>query len=350
MNQLTRITAVLLLAAGCTPNDGSGDDEQGETAGETGTSTDTGGDTDSTESGSGEDVGTDTSTEESGAETAGETDTGVPNDCELGEYIEWPPPGPVDLDSSGLVLHRVGSPDAFHDLSASFYIPNELDFGLLCVDPLAEADGVDSCTVFYTEGSGLGEPPLDGGFTELPADAATFDVGDGPVALEAYDAGLAPTRWSAALPDPPDGVPWGGVASLAVDFQDLGAFDLDLDVPGALLPLNHDLGVTALTSAELASWTWTTPGGAEPVELDVTLAATPDGGWSEWVTIRCYVEDDGAFEIPSEYIDFARDHIGPQMYTATTVTRMTRGSAPLADKQLHWQSSVGARLTAEIVD
>lgn len=355
MHQFTRITGLLLLVAGCTPTDGSGSDEQGETeTGTTGT-TDTGGSAGS-ESDSGSDstggTGDDVGTEESGGDTAGGTDTGGFGDCELGEYIESEPPGPVDLDSSGLVSHRVfqHAGEGSQGVSATFYIPNKVGFKLLCAEPFAEADGVDSCTVYYTEGSGIGDPPLGDWYMELPVDAASFDVGDGPVALEAFDAGLSPTRWASALPEPPDGVPWAGVASLAVEFQELGAFDLDLDVPGELLPLNHDLGVTTLSSAELASWTWATPGGSEPVELTLTLAATPDGGWSELAKIRCYVEDDGAFEIPSEYIDFARDRIGPEMYTAATVVRKTKGSAPLAGKELHWQSFVEVRLEAEIVD
>lgn len=342
------VSLLALLTLACTDKDAPNDEMA---TGDTGT-----GDTEDSAGLTGEDeLGT-----EDDAGTADDTvgDTGGDGDCALGEYIPTPF---IDIpdwsSSSGNVSHTVShswleAPS--HRVRAVFYTSDAVDDSTLCVEPLVEPTGIDSCRVWYTQGEGLGG---DGGlpepnYVDLAVTTATFDVGDGPLALEVGAATeFTPSSYGLSLPAPPDGVPYGGVATLAATFADLPALELGLDVPTDIMPLGHAIDTTTLSSEQLASWTWTTPGGAAPIELKIELGATPVGsGWNSWVQIECEATDDGEFAFPVEYLDLARERLGPQIYASARITREIAGTEVLADKDLHWSSSVGAWLAIEVVD
>ncbi|MFV8753469.1 hypothetical protein ACNOYE_23200 [Nannocystaceae bacterium ST9] len=348
-----------ILLVGCTKEDGS--DE--EFADESGTDTESGSATESTDTESSADGGTDGdgSTADEAGDDLGESDETSPGDetsggdCELGEYISDPLGLQIDWEqASGMVTHGVtrGVFESSHRVDAVFVTGLANDDAMLCVEWLV-ADGdvdIDACNVYYTQGSGVGGDP-DGAFVSLAVDTATFDVGDGPVALETFPGTeFNPTRYGGSFSPPPD-VPFGGTATLAVSFDDLPALDLDLDVPEDMMPVGPAFGSTTLGSEELATWTWSNSGGSEPIELEIHVGATPYGsGWSEWVSIRCNVTDDGEFAFPSEYFDLARDRLGAEIYAAATIIRRSRGQVPLAGESLYWQSRNEVTLGVEIVD
>ncbi len=342
MHRITSIHIVALLTLGCVKDDLSAD-ELGE-----GESTETDDD-----AGSAADEGID---DEAGTEGDPETDgTTGEDDCPIGEYDTRPYAPKIDWsNASGSISHVVShaAVDPSQWVDAVFYTTAYTDDSLLCMESIVEPAGVDSCWVWYTQGQGIGGDPLDNWFEDIAVDMASFDIGDGPVVLEATPATeFSPTWYYAALPPPPDGAPYGEISTLAATFEDLPDLDLDIEVPNELLPLGVALDVETLDSEGLASWTWSTPGGAEPIELVVTLGATPAGtGWSEWVEIRCEVSDDGAFAFPTEYLDLARERLGPEIFASARISRSTVGSVPLAGKDLHWQSSVEAWLSVAVID
>lgn len=300
--------------------------------------------------------GSDGSQTGDGDTTEGDTG-GTPGDgdCSLGEYVPLPYSEEPDWSNvSGLVNHSVSSDS---DLStqyvdARFYTTDYVDESLLCIESIVEPTGVDSCWVWYTLGEGLGNPSPDNWYEDLPVVAVTFDLGDGPIALDVLQGTeLNPSWYSAELPSPPDGVPFGGAASLVATFDGLPAAAFDLDVPSDILPLGYALDTTTLSSEELVSWSWSSPGAAAPIKLEVSLGATPAGsGWSELVRIQCEVTDDGEFTFPLEYLDFARERIGPDLHASVSLTREATGSRMLAGKQLLWRSNITAWLGIEVVD
>jgi hypothetical protein len=288
---------------------------------------------------------------------AGEGDTGTPGDgdCTLGEFLPRPSSKEPDWSNvSGLVNHSISTDSNFADqfVDARFYTTDYVDDSLLCLEDIVEATGIDSCRVWYSRGQGMGSPNPDNWYDDLPVETVTFDVGSGPIALEVSGGtAYSPSWYSAALPPPPAGAPFGGVASLAATFDGLPAVAFDLAVPSDILPLGHALDTAMLTSEELASWTWSSPGGAEPLELVVNLGPTPSGtGWSDHVEIRCEVTDDGEFAFPVEYLDLARERLGPDLYAGVQLTRQASGTGMLAGKQLIWRSNVTAWLAIEVID
>ncbi|MCA9699136.1 MAG: hypothetical protein KC431_16555 [Myxococcales bacterium] len=206
--------------------------------------------------------------------------------------------------------------------------------------------------MIYTQGMGLGDVPFMTWFTDIATNAVDIDLGEGAIALEKLPAGeFIPTRFSAGLPSPPDGVPFGQAATLAIDFSALDDMALEILVPATLEPLNHDLAATSLGSAEISDWTWANPGGPGSLELVVTMSNTPvGGGWSEWVELRCEIADDGAFDFPVEYLDLAREHLGSELFASIELIRTNRGNTPLAGGQLAWRSDLVARAAVAIVD
>jgi hypothetical protein len=295
---------------------------------------------------------------ESGEGDTGEGDTGgTPGDgdCSLGEYVPLPWSDEPDWTNvSGLVNHSVSSDSNLSNqyVDARFYTTDYVDDSSICIESIVEPTGVDSCWVWYTLGEGLGNPTPDNWFEDLPVESVTFDLGAGPIALDVSPGTeLNPSWYSAELPPPPAGVPFGGFASLIATFDGLPALAFDLEVPSDILPLGHALDTATLSSEELASWTWATPGGAEPVELEVSLGASPAGsGWSELVRIQCQVTDDGEFAFPVEYIDLARERLGPELYASMSLTREATGTRMLAGKQLIWRSNITAWLGIELID
>jgi hypothetical protein len=288
---------------------------------------------------------------------AGEGDTGTPGDgdCSIGEFAPRPWNEEPDWSNvSGLVNHEVSTDSNFADqfVDARFYTTDYVDESLLCLESIVEPTGLDSCGVWYTLGQGMGSPNPDYWYDDLPVETVTFDVGDGPIALDVAAGTVhSPSWYSAELPPPPAGVPFGGVASLAATFDALPAVAFDLAVPSDILPLGHALDTATLTSAELASWTWSSPGGAAPIELEVSLGATPTGtGWSELVRIRCEVTDDGEFAFPVEYLELARERLGPDLHADVHLTRAATGTEMLAGKQLIWRSNVTGWLAIEVID
>lgn len=288
----------------------------------------------------------------------GTGDDGSPGDgdCPLGEYV--PPPYDVPpewSELSGTINHEVthGPPGLSTQLvDARFFTSDYVDNSLLCIETIIEPIGVDSCWVWYTRGEGKGGDVPDNWYEDLLVETLTIDVGDGPIALEAT-AGtvLSPSWYFAELPPPPAGVPFGQDATLSATFDGLPNLALDLAVPSDILPIDHALDVAALSSEQIASWTWSTPGGAEPIELDISFGATPPGtGWSEVVRIQCDVTDDGEFAFPIDYLDLARERLGPDLYASARLTREATGSTALAGKQLLWRSSVNAWLSVEVAD
>jgi hypothetical protein len=351
VTSLAPLAALLMLACG---RETMGDDS-GESATESaGTgSADAGVDCEGAEAdaevdaGDGDGDGTDDDT--TGGDTTGD------GDCSLGEYVPDPlNEAPEWSNLSGLVSHGVSHSEtglSIHQVDAAFFTTDWVDSAELCIESIVEPTGVDSCWVWYTQGSGLGGDVFDNWYEDLPVEMVTIDVGDGPIAFDVTPGNeLNPSWYFADLPPPP-GVPFGGTATLAATFDGLPAVGFDLDVPNDILPLGHSLDTTTLNSQELASWTWATPGGDAPVELEMTLAATaPGSGWSEWVKIQCEVTDDGEFTFPIEYFDLARERLGPVLHTRSRLTREARGSTMLAGKPLLWQSSVSAWLTIEVDD
>jgi hypothetical protein len=286
-------------------------------------------------------------------------DTAEGGDCELGEYVPAPYNEEPDWSNlSGMVSHGVSHSGlallgpSTQGVDARFFTTDHVDDSMLCIESIVEPTGVDSCWVWYTHGQGLGGDVPDNWFDDLPVQTATFDVGDGPIAFDVTPGNeLNPTSYYAELPPPPGGVPFGGTATLIVTFDALPDVELDLDIPSDILPLGHALDTTTLTSEELASWTWSTPGGTAPVKLEITLSDTPLGnGWSEWVKIQCELGDDGEFEIPVEYFELARERLGPELHGNARLTREATGETMLAGKQLLWRSNVTAWLAFEVAD
>jgi hypothetical protein len=298
--------------------------------------------------------GTDDETDDG---TTGDDTTGD-GDCELGEYVASPINEEPDWSSlSGVVSHGVShTPAALgpstQSVYAAFYTTDWVDDSRLCIESIVEPTGVDSCWVWYTQGQGLGGDRPDNWYEDLPVQSVTLDVGGGPIVLDVAPGNeLNPSWYSAVLPSPPAGVPFGDVASLDATFDNLPAVALDLEVPSDVLPLGHALDTTTLSSEELASWTWATPGGAAPAKLEVMLADSPAGsGWSEWVAIQCEVTDDGEFAFPVEYLDLARERLGQELHASVRLTREATGTMPLAGKQLLWRSNITAWLNIEVVD
>ena len=295
---------------------------------------------------------------EGNGDTEGEGgETGEAADCPIGEYVPLPFTELPDWSNvSGLVGHVVSShsdPElAAHYIDARFYVSAWEDDSELCVENIVEPNGVDSCWVWYSEGWGKGGDAHGDWFEDIPASMVSFDLGDGPIALEFWDGGeLNPMGYSAGLPAPPAGVPFGGTATFSATFDGPTEVEFEMDVPNDLLPLNHPLDTTELSSEELATWTWATPGSSTPLRLRISLGATPSGtGWTQWVDIQCEVTDDGAFAFPAEYIDLARDRLGPDVYASATLTRKSEGSQMLEGKQLLWRSWVGTAIDVEVID
>jgi hypothetical protein len=353
------VLAIALVA--CSKEDGSDDELAEAESGDSETASDTDTEGDSQTSGNTED-GTDDADgdgdsldDEAGEEEQGDTSPGDTGGEEC-VYTPFPLNPLVDWEqASGSVAHWVsrGAPDSYHSVSAVFMTGANADDSQLCVEWLvADEDiDVDECNVYHTQGSGVGGES-NGNFQNLAVDAATFDLGGGPVALELWPGDdLNPDYYSASLPPAPNGVPFGGTATLAVDFGDLPALDLDLDVPEDLMPIAPAHGSTTLSSEQLASWTWSNSGGSEPLELEVMISNTPNGsGWSEWVLIGCDVGDDGEFAFPVEYFDLARERLGNEIWAAATIVRRNHGTVPLAGENLYWQSGNSVRLEVEIVD
>lgn len=347
------LLAILLI--GCTTKEDGSDVEVAEEESDTETSGDSdGGDGDG--DGSTDELGDDVDDVDDESDDATSSDETSGSDCELGEYISNPVNPLIDWEqASGFVGHTVsrGVSESGHWVSAVFVTGLVADESQLCVEWLvADADvDIDLCNVHYTQGFGLGGE-FDEEFEDLAVDTATFDIGEGPVALEVWPGNeLNPDSYHGGFSPPPAGVPFGGIATLAVTFADLPAFDLDLDVPEDLMPVGPAHGSTTLTSAELASWTWSNSGSSEPIELLIDVGATPYGtGWSERVRIQCKVTDDGEFAFPSEYFDLARARLGAEIHAAATITRRTRGQVSLAGEDLYWQSNNDVTLGVEIVD
>jgi hypothetical protein len=277
-------------------------------------------------------------------------------DCSLGEYSPRPYSEMPDWSNlSGLVSHRVSHSDSVlghgssHQVGARFYTTDYVDDSLLCMETIVEPTGVDSCLVYYSRGQGLGTETPDNWYDDLPVETVTFDVGDGPISLDvAAPTVHSPTSYGAELSLP---VPFGEAATLVATFDGLPDIELDLEVPSDILPLGHALDTMTLSSEELASWSWPTPGGAAPVKLEVNLGATPAGtGWQEWVEIRCEVTDDGEFAFPVEYLELARERLGPDIYASSRIAREATGTTMLAGKQLLWRSIIEAWLPVEVVD
>lgn len=289
-----------------------------------------------------------------GDTTGGDTEGG--GDCSLGQYV--PPPFsemPDWTNLSGLVSHEVSHAAmglSTQHVGARFFTTDYVDTSQICIEIIVEPTGVDSCWVWYTQGEGLGGDVPDNWYDDLPIQTVTFDVGDGPIALDVTSANeLNPSSYFAELPPPPAGVPFAGTATLVATFDGLPAVGLDLDVPSDILPLGHALDTATLSSEELASWTWSTPGGDAPVELEIKLGETSPGtGWSEWAVIQCEITDDGEFAFPAEYLDLVCERLGPELYASSRLTREARGSTMLAGKSLLWRSSITAWLTTEVVD
>jgi hypothetical protein len=277
-------------------------------------------------------------------------------DCSLEEFVPRPYSKVPDwTNTSGLVNHEVshGTEGLSAQLvDARFFTTDYVEDSELCIESIVEPTGVDSCWVWYSRGQGSGSETPDYWYDDLPVETISFDVGEGPIALDVTGGNVnSPSWYSAELPQPPAGVPFGGTASLAATFDGLPAIAFDLDVPNDILPLGHPLDTTTLSSEELASWTWATPGGDEPVDLEITVGGTPPGsGWSEWAVIRCQVTDDGEFAFPVEYLDLVRERLGPELHARTRLTREATGTKALADKLLHWRSSINAELSIEVVD
>jgi hypothetical protein len=232
-----------------------------------------------------------------------ETSSPGDGDCEEGEYVSLSYNESPDWSNlSGMVNHDIshGTPLSTQLVDARFFTTDYVDASLSCIETLVEPIGVDSCWVWYTRGERKGVETPDYWYDDLPVVTATFDVGDGPIPLDVTGGTASGPSWySAELPSPTPGVPFGQVVTLTATFDGLPDISLDLDVPSDILPLDHALDVTTLSSEELASWTWSTPGGDAPIELQVTFGATPAGtGWSEVVRIQCEVTDDGEFAFP----------------------------------------------------
>jgi hypothetical protein len=289
----------------------------------------------------------------------GEGETGEAEDCSLGQYVPDPSSEAPDSNLSGWVYHGVDHADSpilgtssSHLVEARFYTSDYVDDSRLCIETIVEPTGIDSCRVWYTQGEGVGGDTPDNWYDDLPVETVTLDLGDGPIALDVTPGTVhSPSSYFAELPAPPAGVPFGGVATLAATFDGLPAIELDVAVPNDILPLGRALDTATLSSQELASWTWSSPGGAEPLELRISLAVTPlGGGWSEVVRIQCEVTDDGEFSFPVEYLDLARERLGPELHTVTRLRRVATDTTTLAGKQLLWHSSVTAWLDIEVVD
>jgi hypothetical protein len=284
----------------------------------------------------------------------GETgETPGDGDCELGEYVAVPYDEAPDWSNlSGMVNHSVSTDSSFASqfVDARFYTTDYVDDSVICMESIVEPTGIDSCWVWYTRGEGLGNPSPDNWYEDLPVESVTFDVGDGPIPLDVTAATvLSPSWYSAELPF--DGVPFGDVASMVATFDGLPALAFDLAVPSDILPLGYALDTAMLDSEQLSSWTWSSPGGAAPMKLQVSLGATPAGtGWTELVRIQCEVTDDGEFAFPVDYIDLAHERLGPELYASVSLTRETTGTKMLAGKQLLWRSNVTAWLGLELVD
>ncbi len=362
---MTKYAALLaplltLLMLACDKQEGMGGDSAGDGDGDGDSAGDGDGDGDGDGSGDGngdgdgdagdDEAGDGDSTGEGGDETGGD------GDCSLGEYVPDPFTELPDWSNlSGRVNHSVEYSEltgSVHYVGARFYTTSWVDESQLCIESIVEPTGIDSCWVFYSQGHGLANDLFDNWYDDLPVDEVSFDLGNGPIVLDVTPANdLNPSSYSAELPAPPAGVPFGQAATLAASFDGLFPIEVDVEIPSDILPLGYALDTTTLSSEELASWTWSAPGGGEPMQLEVTVAASPSGsGWSEWVKIRCEVTDDGEFAFPLEYIDYARERLGSEIYAGATLSRQATGSTMLAGKQLLWRSLITARLAVEVVD
>jgi hypothetical protein len=170
------------------------------------------------------------------------------------------------------------------------------------------------------------------------------------VALEALPGDeFNPTSYRGSFSPPPDGVPFGGIATLAVNFADLPDLDLDLDLPEQLILSTPVFDSMTLGSEELASWTWSSSDGSEPIRLEISISATGSNG-PERVGIRCDVTDDGEFAFPSEYLDLARERLGSEITAIPQITRQNRGQVPLAGESLYWRSTHNLFWQVAVVD
>jgi hypothetical protein len=342
------------ILVGCAPEGGSTDEVADEasgsdTSGDGETAEGTDGDASTEDSGDDTTTDTESSSDESTDESTDETEGGDCEDFDISTNptIDW-------AQASGLVTHAAyGGAGTGHLVHAIFITEADDEDSNLCVEWMVGDGnvGVDTCSVFYTTDSAVGGQWPANGFENIAVDLATFDFGEGPFELFSA-AGDAWTPSSQSGSFSPDIVPFGGIATLAVNFVDLPDLDLDLDVPQSLLPVGPDSAGMTLGSEALASWTWSNSGGSEqPIELGIDIGATPYGeGWPDFVHIRCNVTDDGEFAFPSEYFDLARERLGPEIHAGAWITRRNRGQVPLAGANLHWDSSHQVLVAVEVID
>jgi hypothetical protein len=333
--------SLLAIALTACPTDGGSDDElgAGDTETETGTETDTdGGDE------WGDTVADDESTD----------DTTSGGDCELGEYVANPQDPWMD-DASGSVVYAIqqGASSPTHWLQAAFLSEEAFGDYSPCAEWLVgDADaGIDECNVYYSEG-GLVDHDFRAEFVDIPVEGVTFDLGEGPTPVD-FTPGdsLVPTWYRSSWATPPEEYPFGAVATMAIDFSELPDLEFDMPMSQDLLPIGPAFGSTMLSSDAMASWTWSNPGGSDPVELEINLGTSPSqSDWGELVRIHCELTDDGEFSFPAAWFDLARERLGPQIYAAVVLERTARGQEPLAGKTLYWESRNEVYLDVEIVD